>query len=247
MSNCCFGQQVKPNFELANQNTPAKLIELYNSKSVNPYWIDNNSFIFISGKNEDQLLLHQLNCENLDKKSYEMEYQKLNSATYKFTYNKTEYLYNSYSGNITENNTQGKNNQEYIKKVVSVFVKSNNLFIKNNVTSEVRQLSKDAEPYYSFRANIDYNYTNELMHNDTLEKQANIQWSPNNEYFLAFRSDARKIQDNWITNSVAESRPTLTTYKQRNPGDEFPKDEIWLYFIENLMNFEINDINIMEY
>ncbi|NJO88994.1 MAG: hypothetical protein HC831_08570 [Chloroflexia bacterium] len=46
---------------------------------------------------------------------------------------------------------------------------------------------------------------------------------------MAFRSDAREIPDNWTINSIESPRPALITYKQRNPGDAFPKDEIWIY------------------
>lgn len=112
--------------------------------------------------------------------------------------------------------------------------------MENEKTGKIDQLTNDGESYYSFRANIDYNYTNEHLHNDTLLKTGNVLWSPNGDYFLAFRTDARKLKENWIINSIAEYRPSLTTYKQRNPGDKFPKDEIWIYNIQAEMFIKTN-------
>ncbi len=221
------GQGIKPNFVQAKENTYSKLIKKYDSKVVTPYWLNNKSFIYVTKREGGKYALTLFNCTNNKKVKLDLDFVEQNRSTYKFEYSGKDYLYDTYSGNITEKTTD--NGKSIIDEKFSVFAKSHNLFLKNNKSNETKQLSSDGETYYSFKANIDYNYTNENLDCDTLTKQANISWSPNNSFFLAFRSDARKIPDSWIINSIASPRPSLTTYKQRNPGDSFPKDEIWIY------------------
>ncbi|NJO88993.1 MAG: hypothetical protein HC831_08565 [Chloroflexia bacterium] len=78
-------------------------------------------------------------------------------------------------------------NEESVKEEeFEVFVKSHNLFLRNYKSNSITQLSYDGETYYSFKANIDYNYTNENLDCDTLIKQADVLWSPNSNYFWLF-------------------------------------------------------------
>jgi dipeptidyl aminopeptidase/acylaminoacyl peptidase len=221
------GQDIQPNFRLAKENTYSELIRKYDSKVVNPYWLDNKSFIYVTRHVERKYVLTSFNCLNSEKTKLDLEFAELDRSTYKFEFRGKEYLYDTYTGNIKEAPTEIE--KSISNNELSVFVKSHNLFIRNNISNETKQLSFDGETYFSFKSSIDYNYTNENLDCDTLTKQANITWSPNNSFFLAFRSDARKIPDSWTINSIALPRPSLTTYKQRNPGDTFPKDEIWVY------------------
>ncbi len=70
--------------------------------------------------------------------------------------------------------------------------------------------------------------------NKDKRKSAFVYWSPNSRLFTFIRSDARKVKDLWVLNSVADGgRPTLETYKYQMPGEaENPIRELLLFDFE---------------
>lgn len=88
--------------------------------------------------------------------------------------------------------------------------------------------------------------------NKKKRKPAFILWSPDSRYFAMSRTDARKVKDLWVINSVAEPRPTLETYKYEMPGEkESPKDDLLLFDVKagthkllNAAAFKDQNINI---
>ena len=56
--------------------------------------------------------------------------------------------------------------------------------------------------------------------NKDKRKPAQIFWSPDSKHFAMSRADARKVNDLWVINSIADPRPTLETYKYMMPGEK---------------------------
>jgi dipeptidyl-peptidase-4 len=77
-------------------------------------------------------------------------------------------------------------------------------------------------------------------------------WSPDSRHFALIRTDARKVKDLWVINSVAEPRPTLETYKYWMPGEkEAPVASVLLFNNESktmreldVKQFKDQDISI---
>jgi dipeptidyl-peptidase 4 len=66
--------------------------------------------------------------------------------------------------------------------------------------------------------------------NKNKRKPAFIFWSPDSKYFAMVRTDARKVKDLWVINSVSDPRPTLETYKYWMPGEkDAPLSNIYLF------------------
>ncbi|UCG28376.1 MAG: DPP IV N-terminal domain-containing protein [Bacteroidales bacterium] len=231
------GQEIMPNLELAGNNTYLKLINRYKSNKVIPFWLnDRNSFIYAITDENKNVAIHLV--ENGKKKKIKLDsaISKTSDYTYSFTYKSKKYSFNSVTNQISDDFVQPKISNPEEKspdQKYSVVVIEHNLYISLFDHNKTMQLSNDGETFYSFKANVDYNFTNELLINDSLPQSPNISWSPNSDFFVAFRTDARILQDNWVINSISEPRPTITTYKQRNPGEPSAKNEVWIYNVSD--------------
>ena len=81
------------------------------------------------------------------------------------------------------------------------------------------KLSEDGVENYSYGDT--YSETNiDKVKNKNKRKYAGVLWSPNSQYFSMIRSDNRMVKDLWVINNIAESRPTLETYKYQMPGEK---------------------------
>lgn len=58
-------------------------------------------------------------------------------------------------------------------------------------------------------------------------------WSPDAKHFAVPKIDMREIKDLWVINSLTEPRPTLETYKYMMPGEQGPKEYLFLFDMEN--------------
>lgn len=98
--------------------------------------------------------------------------------------------------------------------------------MKNEDDSTVveNKLTTDGAEYYSYalegflsgggESNAD------KEKNKNKRKPVQIWWSPDSKHFAMVRTDARKVKDLWVINSIAEPRPTLETYKYWMPGEK---------------------------
>ncbi len=70
---------------------------------------------------------------------------------------------------------------------------------------------------------------------DTTRRSSIVQmaWSPDSKHFATFKFDMREIKDFWVINSLSNPRPTLETYKYQMPGEPSPKEELYIFNIED--------------
>ncbi|TCD00015.1 S9 family peptidase [Pedobacter frigidisoli] len=104
--------------------------------------------------------------------------------------------------------------------------------VKNEEDSTIveHQLTKDGVKFYSYGSDGDGENNVENEKNNKKRRGAYVLWSPNSRYFVLDRTDARKVKDLWVINSVTPGRPTLETYKYQMPGEtESPLDEVLLF------------------
>ena len=103
------------------------------------------------------------------------------------------------------------------------------------------QLTTDGEEYYSY-AQRDRGETNEDKEkNKDKRKGVRVIWSRDSKKFAMIRSDERKVKDLWVINSVAESRPTLETYKYQMPGEsESPVLEVLIFELESKNKIKVD-------
>lgn len=70
----------------------------------------------------------------------------------------------------------------------------------------------------------------DIEKNKDKRKPVSVVWSPDSKKFAMIKTDARKVKDLWVINSLAEPRPTLETYKYEMPGEkDIPQDELLVF------------------
>src|SRR5829696_867088 len=78
--------------------------------------------------------------------------------------------------------------------------------------------------------------------NKDKRKTAFVYWAPDSKHFAMVRSDARKVKDLWVINSIAEPRPTIETYKYWMPGEKEGPIEYVLLFDNASKSYKELDI-----
>jgi len=108
--------------------------------------------------------------------------------------------------------------------------------LKNEDDSTIVEhaLTTDGMEYYSYHGNGNAGGGGETNvdkeKNKDKRKPAQLFWSPDSKHFALSRADQRKVKDLWVINSLADSRPTLETYKYMMPGDkEAPIEQLQIF------------------
>jgi len=104
--------------------------------------------------------------------------------------------------------------------------------LKNEDDSTIveHQLTKDGVKYYEYGGARDNELNTDVEKNKKKRNPSDVLWSPDSKHFVTVRSDARKVKELWVINSIAEPRPTLETYKYEMPGEkEQPHNEMVLF------------------
>lgn len=138
-------------------------------------------------------------------------------------------------------------NEKYV-----LFSKSDNLYwmdmenynkaLKNEKDSTIveHQLTKDGEEDYSYGSGARGETNVDKIKNKDKRKPVSVDWSPDSKKFALVRTDARKVKDLWVINSVASPRPTLETYKYQMPGEkESPKPELLVFDFDTKTQIKI--------
>jgi len=95
-----------------------------------------------------------------------------------------------------------------------VYSKAHNLYIAPTANKkEERQLSFDAEPYFSFCVDEKGDYTKDKAY------PSNAKWI-GSKYFYVVRRDTRKVATMSVIASAITPRPRVSTYKYELPGDK---------------------------
>ncbi len=117
-------------------------------------------------------------------------------------------------------------------------------YLKDKKDPDIKehQLTTDGEEHYSYGGG-DRGETNvDKEKNKDKRKSVRVVWSRDSKKFALIKTDARKVKDLWVINSVAKKRPTLETYKYQMPGEpESPQDEIHIFDLETKEKTQIDD------
>ena len=134
-----------------------------------------------------------------------------------------------------------------------VFARAHNLFIVENAKpgvprGDTTQISTDGVKDYSFgfrdsaQVQLDEQLQLEQQQLDGTQGGGQqrrsrdprvrpaVVWSPDSKAFAISRNDSRKVKELYLVSSLAEPRPTLTSYRYSMPGEEnVPQQELWAF------------------
>ena len=174
--------------------------------------------------------------------------------------------YNLKTGNLYENKDWGKEKKKAKPGWLNispdsssvVYVKGWNLYYMDKLnylkavnnerdTSIIEhQLTKDGVEDYSYGRSSEISGP-EIDTKDfkVYRQPAKILWSPDSKKFALIRKDNRKLKSLWVINSLANPRPTLTTYKYQMPGENDPTEAELLVF--TIGNKKVDTINVKKF
>lgn len=122
---------------------------------------------------------------------------------------------------------------------IGVFAKNNNLYwmdfenmkkaAKDEKDSTIveHRLTSDGIKDFGFGYG---NYTGNTSTDTTRRSRVSmIVWSPDSKHFATVKYDMRHIKELWVINSLSEPRPTLETYKYQMPGEDGPKEYVYMF------------------
>lgn len=117
-------------------------------------------------------------------------------------------------------------------------------YLKDKKDPDIKehQLTTDGEEHYSYGGGERGETNVDKEKNKDKRKSVRVVWSRDSKKFALIKTDARKVKDLWVINSVAKKRPTLETYKYQMPGEpESPQDEIHIFDLETKEKTQIDD------
>ena len=224
----------QPNFKLAEKVTAATLENHYFGKVIVPQWTkDNNAFWYVTDSHSGpELYFVEISQKSITKKR--TAFHKIDNWNYSFEFNDESYTYNIYTKQVGQSSSQTYQTEiESPDGKYVAYVQDHNLFIEEKCTDQPpKQISSDGEKNYSFRES-DFFFSDEDQLDDSVRYRPYAEWSPDSKYLIACRMDTRHLKDMWVINSLTYPRATLTTYKQRQPGEPRRYSETWLYDITN--------------
>jgi len=103
------------------------------------------------------------------------------------------------------------------------------------------QLTTDGEEHYGYGGSGRGETNVDKEKNKDKRKGVRVIWSRDSKKFAITRTDARKVKDLWVINSIAEPRPTLETYRYQMPGEEeSPVSEILIFELETKKKIKVD-------
>lgn len=102
-----------------------------------------------------------------------------------------------------------------VNPAYEIFQSDHNLYIKDNHTGTVRQLTEDGEAWCEYGCYIDI-YSQISVQKQGYQHQPKVLWSPDGRYFVTYRADRRRVKHLYLLESFVDSpeeiRPKLWEY-----------------------------------
>lgn len=120
-----------------------------------------------------------------------------------------------------------------------VFVKNNDLYwmdlenLKKAAKDEKDSTLVEHRLSYDGIKNYGYGYGRSDDADTTKRSSAPMVWAPDSRHFAVAKVDNRNIKDLWVINSLSHPRPTLETYKYQMPGEPSPREELFVFSMED--------------
>jgi len=259
--------QHKANFKAAEKFSQANLSKMLKSTSVSPKWFEESdkfwySYTTTSGKNFyvvdptkrtrtklfdnlefsaklSELTRRPVNHNDLDLDELELDED---NRTLTFQIDSIQYRYDIYNKSLVRGDTiaeEEKNDWATYAPDSSymVFAKNHNLFLMEvgDEDSVEIQLTEDGEKWFSYQ----------WRHGDTTSDKrmrARATWFKDSQKLYSNRSDARKVDELFVINTLKDPRPELEVYKYAMPGEvNVPQEVLEIFDIETKSRITIDE------
>ena len=256
----------KANFKAAEKFSQKNLSEMLKTTRVSPKWFHESdkfwySYTTTHGKhfyvvdpikktktkmldNLDfsaklsELTRKPVNHNNLELEDLELEED---NKTLTFSVDSIEYKYNILSKNLIKGDSVSEEeDNEWARyspdSTYMVFAKNHNLFLMEvgDEDSVEIQLTTDGERWFSYQ----------WKHGDTTTDKrfrSRATWFEDSKKLYANRSDARKVDDLFVINTLKDPRPELEIYKYAMPGEKnIPQEVLEIFDVNSKSRIDVD-------
>ena len=259
--------QHKANFKAAEKFSQENLSKMLKSTSVSPRWFKDSdrfwySYTTTSGKNfymvdpskrtktklfdnlDFSAKLSELTSRPVNHNELKLDELELNddNRTLTFQIDSIQYEYDIYRKTLRRGDTipeEEKNNWASYAPDSSymVFAKNHNLYLMEvgDEDSVEIQLTEDGERWFSYQ----------WRHGDTTadkRMRARATWFEDSKKIYSNRSDARKVDELFVINTLKEPRPELEVYKYAMPGEmNVPQEVLEIFDVESKSRITVEE------
>ena len=263
--------QQKANFKAAEKFSQENLSKMLKSTSVSPNWFKDSdrfwySYTTSSGKNfymvdpvkrsktklfdnlEFSAKLSELTRRPVNHNNLELNELELNddNRTLTFQIDSIEYMYDIYNKSLKRGDTiPEEENNDWASYAPDssymVFAKNHNLFIMEvgDQDSVEIQLTEDGERWFSYQWRQGDTTSDKRM-------RARATWFKDSKKIYSNRSDARKVDELFVINTLKDPRPELEVYKYAMPGEmNVPQEVLEIFDIDKKLELQLKRISIL--
>ena len=259
--------QHKANFKAAEKFSQENLSKMVKSTSVSPKWFKDSdrfwySYTTTSGKNfylvdpskrtktklfdnlDFSAKLSELTSRPVNHNELKLDEIELDddNRTLTFQIDSIQYEYDIYRKTLRRGDTipeEEKNNWANYAPDSSymVFAKNHNLYLMEvgDEDSIEIQLTEDGERWFSYQ----------WRHGDTTadkRMRARATWFEDSKKIYSNRSDARKVDELFVINTLKEPRPELEVYKYAMPGEmNVPQEVLEIFDVESKSRITVEE------
>ena len=259
--------QHKANFKAAEKFSQENLSKMLKSTSVSPRWFKDSDMFWYSytttaGKNfymvdpskrtktklfdnlDFSAKLSELTSRPINHNELELDKIELgdDNRTLTFQIDSIQYEYDIYRKTLIRGDTipdEEKNNWAIYAPDSSymVFAKNHNLFLMEvgDDDSVEIQLTEDGERWFSYQR----------RHGDTTSDKrmrARATWFEDSKKIYSNRSDARKVDELFVINTLKDPRPELEVYKYAMPGEmNVPQEVLEIFDVESRSRITVEE------
>jgi len=259
--------QHKANFKAAEKFSQENLSKMVKSTSVSPKWFKDSdrfwySYTTTSGKNfylvdpskrtktklfdnlDFSAKLSELTSRPVNNNELKLDELELDddNRTLTFQIDSIRYEYDIYRKTLRRGDTipeEEKNNWANYAPDSSymVFAKNHNLYLMEvgDEDSIEIQLTEDGERWFSYQ----------WRHGDTTadkRMRARATWFEDSKKIYSNRSDARKVDELFVINTLKEPRPELEVYKYAMPGEmNVPQEVLEIFDVESKSRITVEE------
>jgi len=232
------------NYRQASRFTANSLRSMITDTTVRPVWIDAGQRFWYPIRTGTVIKFFMVDVRERTKEQIAVDLERTGTNMVEFTIAGREYQLDTVTQEVKRLDPMRALYEEWEApspdRNYAAYAGNHNLTIRSLANpGEEKQITTDGERFYSFAEPSDYFFTGEARRTDDSARAAEVFWAPDSRKLIATRLDVRHYRDIGVINSVAVPAPEITSFKQRFPGEDPPRQEVWIYNLVADTLFEI--------
>ena len=228
------GPVTRANYDLASRFTANNLRSMVVDVTVRPVWIDGGERFWYALRTGTAYRFFMVDVREKSKREITVDLTLVGPNLVEFTIAGRLYSFNTVTQQVRRIYPDRPRYEPWETpspdgKTVA-YAKNHNLVVRRaGNPGEEKEVTRDGRPLYSFSVAPNAFHAGEGAGRGDSLRTAQVMWAPDSRRLVAIREDVRHFDDFWVINSLASPTPELITYKQRFPGRDLPRTEVWIY------------------